>query len=95
MPPAVPQADDSLERLRSVKHIVVLMMENRSFDQMLGFLEGEGLDVDGLGSAKPNFDAAGNGGRTVGAFLRHARHPTSQRCHCPKTHERQAGPRHQ
>jgi len=36
------------------------MMENRSFDQMLGFLQGEGLGVDGLGSAKPNFDAAGN-----------------------------------
>jgi phospholipase C len=32
------------------------MMENRSFDQMLGFLEGEGLKVDGIGSAKPNFD---------------------------------------
>jgi phospholipase C len=45
---------EALERLHSIKHIVVLMMENRSFDQMLGFLEGEGLDVDGLGSAKPN-----------------------------------------
>jgi len=51
---------EALKRLRSVKHIVVLMMENRSFDQMLGFLEAEGLDVDGLGSAKPNSDAAGN-----------------------------------
>ncbi len=36
------------------------MMENRSFDQMLGFLEREGLDVNGLGLAKPNFDEAGN-----------------------------------
>jgi phospholipase C len=52
--------DGGLERLHSVKHIVVLMMENRSFDQMLGFLQGEGLDVDGLGSAMPNPDAAGN-----------------------------------
>ncbi|HET6999425.1 MAG TPA: alkaline phosphatase family protein [Solirubrobacterales bacterium] len=51
---------EALRRLHSVKHIVVLMMENRSFDQMLGFLEGEGLDVDGLSKAKPNFDAAGN-----------------------------------
>jgi phospholipase C len=51
---------DALGRLQSVKHIVVLMMENRSFDQMLGFLQGAGLDVDGLGGAKPNFDAAGN-----------------------------------
>jgi phospholipase C len=47
-------AEQSLARLQAVKHIVVLMMENRSFDQMLGFLEGEGLDVDGLGSAKSN-----------------------------------------
>jgi phospholipase C len=51
-----PPADQSLERLKSVKHIVVLMMENRSFDQMLGFLEADGLEVDGLGSAQPNFD---------------------------------------
>ncbi|MFP5389518.1 MAG: alkaline phosphatase family protein [Thermoleophilia bacterium] len=43
-----------------IKHIVVLMMENRSFDQMLGFLEREGLDVNGLGLARPNFDEAGN-----------------------------------
>jgi phospholipase C len=58
-PPDETRTDEqeSLKRLRDVKHIVVLMMENRSFDQMLGFLEGEGLDVDGLGSAKPNFDA--------------------------------------
>jgi phospholipase C len=59
-PPAettVVTADEALARLRSVKHVVVLMMENRSFDQMLGFLEGEGLDVDGLSSAKPNHAA--------------------------------------
>lgn len=54
-----PGPGESLERLRSVKHIVVLMMENRSFDQMLGFLEADGLKVNGLGSAKPNFDRAG------------------------------------
>jgi phospholipase C len=55
-----PEAEESLQRLKSIKHIVVLMMENRSFDQMLGFLGGEGLDVDGLASAKPNFDETGN-----------------------------------
>jgi phospholipase C len=49
--PAI-SAEEALSRLRSVKHIVVLMMENRSFDQMLGFLEKEGLDVDGLGPGK-------------------------------------------
>jgi phospholipase C len=58
--------EESLARLREVKHIVVLMMENRSFDQMLGFLQAEGLDVDGIENAKaqveakPNLDAAGN-----------------------------------
>lgn len=69
-PGAAPEPEltlaESLDRLREVKHIVVLMMENRSFDQMLGFLQGEGLDVDGIGNAqaaaqaKPNLDAAGN-----------------------------------
>jgi phospholipase C len=64
-PPIVPtppqkDASESLKRLGSVKHIVVLMMENRSFDQMLGFLEREGLEVEGLSKAKPNHDAAGN-----------------------------------
>jgi phospholipase C len=51
--------EEALKRLGSVKHIVVLMMENRSFDQMLGFLEKEGLEVDGLGpgKAKTNYDA--------------------------------------
>jgi phospholipase C len=53
-------AEESLKRLKEIKHIVVLMMENRSFDQMLGFLEGEGLDVNGLGLARANFDDAGN-----------------------------------
>lgn len=47
-------------RLRKIKHIVVLMMENRSFDQMLGFLQADGLEVDGLRGAKTNLDAAGN-----------------------------------
>ena len=63
-PPPVPTSvtppDGGRERLNSIKHIVVLMMENRSFDQMLGFLEKDGLDVDGLGpsKAKTNHDAA-------------------------------------
>jgi phospholipase C len=59
--PALQVSDEeALGRLREVEHVVVVMMENRSFDQMLGFLQGEGLDVDGLQGAKPNFDAAGN-----------------------------------
>jgi phospholipase C len=56
--PSAPE--EALHNLERIKHVVVLMMENRSFDQMLGFLEEEGLDVDGLGSAKPNVDAEGN-----------------------------------
>jgi len=34
--------------LETFDHMVVLMLENRSFDQMLGFLELEGHDVDGV-----------------------------------------------
>jgi phospholipase C len=42
-------ADQALERLRGVKHIVVLMMENRSFDHMLGYLKIDGMpEVNGL-----------------------------------------------
>lgn len=52
--------ESSLRNLQQIKHIVVLMQENRSFDQMLGYLDGEGLDVDGLSGAEPNLDAAGN-----------------------------------
>jgi phospholipase C len=59
-PPPDISPEESLARLQEVKHIVVLMMENRSFDQMLGFLQLEGLEVDGIASAKPNFDAEGN-----------------------------------
>ncbi len=54
-----PDPEESLRRLQSVKHIVVLMMENRSFDQMLGFLEKDGLKVNGLSKAETNHDAAG------------------------------------
>jgi phospholipase C len=52
---------DELERLRQIKHIVVLMMENRSFDQMLGYLKRAGLpDVEGLTGNERNLDAEGN-----------------------------------
>jgi phospholipase C len=51
--------DSGLERLKQVQHIVVLMMENRSFDSMLGYLQGEGLDVNGLSGDETNPDAKG------------------------------------
>jgi phospholipase C len=48
------------ERLRTLKHIVVVMMENRSFDHMLGYLSQEGMtDVDGLTGKEFNFDPNG------------------------------------
>ena len=41
--------NDALRRLRGVKHLVVLMMENRSFDQMLGYLMQDSMpEVNGL-----------------------------------------------
>ncbi|MEX3936343.1 alkaline phosphatase family protein [Paraburkholderia phymatum] len=52
----------------SVKHIVVLMLENRSFDQMLGFLYADqgnrstgGQPFEGLTGDETNTDSAGNG----------------------------------
>ncbi|MGA8185020.1 MAG: alkaline phosphatase family protein [Terriglobia bacterium] len=33
---------------QEIEHVVVLMMENRSFDHMLGWLQAPGYDIDGL-----------------------------------------------
>jgi phospholipase C len=53
--------DVPLTRLGAVKHIVVLMMENRSFDHMLGYLKLDGMpEVDGLTGEETNLDADGN-----------------------------------
>jgi phospholipase C len=48
--------DDSIEALDEIEHIVVLMLENRSFDHMLGYLslERAGSDVDGLQDGMAN-----------------------------------------
>jgi phospholipase C len=52
--------DSALERLHEIKHIVVLMMENRSFDQMLGYLTQAGMpDVRGLTGGESNPDDHG------------------------------------
>ncbi|MDX6705326.1 MAG: phospholipase [Solirubrobacteraceae bacterium] len=49
-----------IKRLRALKHIVVVMMENRSFDHMLGYLRQEGMtNVDGLSGTEFNFDPNG------------------------------------
>jgi phospholipase C len=52
---------DPIARLMKVQHIVVLMMENRSFDQMLGYLRRAGLEeVEGLTGGESNPDDQGN-----------------------------------
>jgi phospholipase C len=53
--------DPALERLRSIKHIVVLMMENRSFDHMLGYLKKDGMpEVNGLDGDEVNLAPDGS-----------------------------------
>ncbi len=50
------ELDESVEALDEIEHIVVLMLENRSFDHMLGYLSlepGE-PDVDGLQAGMAN-----------------------------------------
>jgi phospholipase C len=52
--------DPTLARLGEIKHIVVLMMENRSFDQMLGYLTHSGMgEVRGLSGSETNPDLQG------------------------------------
>ena len=52
----VATADPDLANLRKIDHIVVLMLENRSFDHMLGYLSLETgrTDVDGLKASMSN-----------------------------------------
>jgi phospholipase C len=51
---------EALSRLQEIEHIVVLMKENRSFDQMLGYLHRDGMpEVDGLTGNEVNHDGEG------------------------------------
>jgi phospholipase C len=43
--------------LDNLKHIVVLMMENRSFDHMLGFAQSDQWQIDGLKGDETNQDS--------------------------------------
>lgn len=44
----------------NIQHIVVLMMENRSFDHILGFMKRENVDIDGVvGDDYSNRDTSG------------------------------------
>jgi phospholipase C len=49
-------ADPTIDNLNKIEHIVVLMLENRSFDQMLGYLRLEQGrdDIDGLSADLSN-----------------------------------------
>jgi phospholipase C len=54
-------ADTGTSPLEQIEHIVVLMMENRSFDQMLGYLTRDGMpEVRGLTGGESNPDDKGN-----------------------------------
>jgi phospholipase C len=62
--------DPALDRLRQIKHVVVVMMENRSFDHMLGYLSLPGPDgvapnsqVNGLTGPEVNFNLGPDGTR--------------------------------
>jgi phospholipase C len=76
MPP-----DPDLTNLDKVEHIVVLMMENRSFDHMLGYLSLRGgrADVDGLRAGMSN----AHGGRTyrIRHLTRTRLGPNQDPCH--------------
>ena len=50
------ELDESIDALDEIEHIVVLMLENRSFDHMLGYLSLQpgGLGVDGLQAGMAN-----------------------------------------
>lgn len=45
--------------LSNLKHIVVLMMENRSFDHMLGYAKSAAWSIEGLSATDSNQDSAG------------------------------------
>ena len=46
--------------LESIDHVILVMLENRSFDHMLGFLYPRSDDFDGLDGTESNRDADGN-----------------------------------
>jgi len=51
--------DRSLPAIKSLQHVVVLMMENRSFDHMLGALHATNSEIDGLTGHETNPDSTG------------------------------------
>ena len=51
--------DRTLPGIQNLKHTVVLMMENRSFDHMLGALHAQYPAIDGLAGSETNPDSTG------------------------------------
>src|SRR5262249_59957682 len=57
---AAPGREAAMAGLDSIDHIVVLMLENRSFDHMLGFLKRENARIEGLTGAETIPSAPGS-----------------------------------
>src|SRR6516162_5077231 len=53
---------DGMSQLQSINHIVVLMLENRSFDCLLGTLYPTSNSFKGLNGTEQNPDASGTPG---------------------------------
>lgn len=51
--------DRSLPGIQKLQHVVVLMMENRSFDHMLGALKAQNNEIDGITGTESNPDNTG------------------------------------
>ena len=51
--------DRTLPGIENLKHVVVLMMENRSFDHMLGALQTQNPAIDGADGTETNPDSTG------------------------------------
>jgi phospholipase C len=51
--------DRTLPGIKGLQHVVVLMMENRSFDHMLGALHSTHPAIDGLTGHETNPDSTG------------------------------------
>ena len=58
-------ADNLQPGLQALQHIVVLMMENRSFDHMLGSLGLDNPKIDGVNNATGNPESLGSSGRRI------------------------------
>jgi len=54
------EGNGAMTGLSQIKHVVVLMLENRSFDNMLGKLYAKTPDFDGLDGGETNLDSQGN-----------------------------------